>query len=94
MYFYVNSLLAFAKERGKNEHNVEVFHHVSRNVKIRFHCRGPQPPPRVRVLRVALCIMRLVLCQTRARRAKDRSLQAEIGVHLLPAQEARATLAL
>lgn len=39
-------------------------------------------------------ITRLVLCQTRARRAKDRSLQAGISVHPLPAQGARATLAL
>jgi len=97
---YINSLLAFARREGRTSpmFGFSSCRHISR-IKIKFHCRGPRPPPRHvlarwPVLRVALRIVRLVLCQTRARRAKDRSLQAGIGVHLLPAQEARATLAL
>jgi len=53
-----------------------------------------QPPPLVCVAYYASpYITRLVLCQTRARRAKNRSLQAGIGVHPL-SQGTRATLAL
>lgn len=60
--------------------------------EIEFHFR---PPPHVCVANCASpCNRRLVLSQTRARRAKDRSLQAGIGVHPLPAQGTRATLAL
>ena len=68
---------------------ISLSHRISQT---KIYC---QPPPLVLIAYYASpYITRLVLCQTRARRAKDRSLQAGIGVHPLPAQGTRATLAL
>lgn len=69
-----------------------MFLYLMLHTEIEFHFR---PPPHVRVANCASpCNRRLVLSQTRARRSKDRSLQAGIGVHPLPEQGTRATLAL
>lgn len=78
-------------ERGSRKCDISVSPLSHGTSRTKIHC---QPPPLVRVAYYASpCITRLVLCQTKARHAKDRSLQAGIGVHP-PAQGTRATLAL